>query len=148
MMHRNVLLPMALPTQDTVRTAVAQIMRAIQRDHDETDVQTAAKIDVSPNTVANARNRLTDLKAITIARIGAVYGEGYVDPYHALYGARGVPASAPSVPDLMPCLTALAAKLAVAGAVNHLTVQSFCTELDAVLANVSAVKAYQMKVAA
>lgn len=83
----NVLLPMRLPTQSALRSAVGNMMRDIQRDHSETDQDTADRLGVSKGTIVNARNGTTDLNALTIARIGAVYGAGYVNPYNALYGA-------------------------------------------------------------
>lgn len=87
----NVLLPMALPTQSSLRSAIGNMMRDIQRDRRETDQDTADKLGVSKGTIVNARNGATDLNALTIARIGAVYGSHYVDPYHALYGATATP---------------------------------------------------------
>lgn len=83
----NVLLPLRLPTQKSLRSAVAHIIRDVQRDHSETDQETADNLGVSVGTIRNARNENADLNAVTIARIGAHYGAGYVDPYHRLYGA-------------------------------------------------------------
>ncbi len=87
----NVLLPMMLPTQSSLRSAVSNIIRDIQRDHGETDQDTADQLGVSKGTIVNARNGTTDLNALTIARIGAVYGPHYVDPYNGLYGATATP---------------------------------------------------------
>lgn len=84
----NVLLPLKLPTQTSLRHAVAAIIRDIQREAHETDQDTADKLGVSAGTIANARNEKADLNATTIAKIGALYGAHFVDPYHALYGAR------------------------------------------------------------
>ena len=77
----NVLLPIRLPTQKSLRSAVAHIIRDVQRDHSETDQCTADRLGVSIGTIRNARNESADLGAVTIARIGAVYGAAYVDPY-------------------------------------------------------------------
>ena len=90
----NVLLPLRLPTQKSLRSAVAHIIRDVQRDHGETDQDTADRLGVSIGTVRNARNESADLNAVTIARIGAVYGAGYVDPYHRLYGSIAAPLQA------------------------------------------------------
>jgi hypothetical protein len=87
----NVLLPLAMPTQKSLRSAVAHIIRDVQRDHSETDQCTADRLGVSIGTIRNARNECADLNAVTIARIGAVYGAGYVDPYHRLYGSVAAP---------------------------------------------------------
>lgn len=83
----NVLLPIPLPSQKSLRAAVADIIRDVQKAFSEDDQDTADRIHVSPGTIANARNCKTDLNATTIARIGAVYGAHYIDPYHRLYGA-------------------------------------------------------------
>lgn len=87
MRSNNVLLPLRLPTQKQLRGAVASMIRDIQRDHAETDQCTADRLGISIGTVRNARNETADLSALTIAKIGAVYGAAYVDPYNALYGA-------------------------------------------------------------
>lgn len=87
----NVLLPMVLPTQSALRSAVGNMIRDIQRDHGETDQDTADRLGVSKGTIVNARNGTTDLNALTIARVGAVYGAHYVNPYNALYGATATP---------------------------------------------------------
>lgn len=87
----NVLLPMSMPTQSSLRAAVGNIIRDIQRNHGETDQDTADRLGISKGTVVNARNGTTDLNALTIARIGAVYGADYVNPYNALYGATASP---------------------------------------------------------
>lgn len=90
----NVLLPMAMPTQSALRSAVGNMIRDIQRDHRETDQDTADRLGVSKGTIVNARNGTTDLNALTIARVGAVYGASYVNPYNALYGATATPVQA------------------------------------------------------
>ena len=87
----NVLLPMSLPTQSSLRAAVGNIIRDCQRDAGDTDQDTADKLGVSKGTVVNARNGTTDLNALTIARIGVVYGASYLDPYNGLYGATAKP---------------------------------------------------------
>lgn len=83
--RNNVMLPLAAPDTEALRKAVANIIRDIQREFEETDQQTADRLGVRKNTIANARNRLTDLGALTIARIGAIYGAEFLGPYRALY---------------------------------------------------------------
>lgn len=97
---RNVLLPMRLPTQKSLRAAVANVIRDIQRDHAESDNCTADRLGISVGTVRNARNETTDLNALTIARIGAVYGPHYLDPYNNLYGATATLVNRDSVDPL------------------------------------------------
>ena len=86
--RNNVLLPCALPCTKSLRVAVAAIIRDIQRDQHETDQCTADRLGISVGTVRNARNETADLGALTIAKIGALYGAQSIDPYNALYGAR------------------------------------------------------------
>jgi 3-hydroxyacyl-CoA dehydrogenase len=81
----NVLLPFALPDTKSLRRAAANIVRDIQRDREETDQQTADNLGVSVGTIRNIRNEACDIGSLTMARIGARYGEDAVDPYHALY---------------------------------------------------------------
>lgn len=82
----QVMLPFAaLPTTDGVRRAIANVIRDIQRGHEETDQQTADRLGVHVNTVQRARNGQTTLDIVTLGRIGAVYGEDALAPYRALY---------------------------------------------------------------
>jgi len=92
----NVLLPLRLPTQKELRSAVANMIRDIQRERGETDQDTADRLGISIGTVRNARNESADLNALTIARIGAVYGADHVNPYNALYGATATRVCAPT----------------------------------------------------
>lgn len=106
MTDNNVLLPMRLPTQKALRGAVANIIRDIQRSHSETDQCTADRLGISVGTIRNARDEKTDLNALTIARIGAVYGAACLDPYNHLYGATAAPISSDATDPL--CLMAKA----------------------------------------
>jgi len=110
---KNVLLPMCLPTQKSLRAAIASIIREIQAQTRETDQDTADKLGCSVGTIRNARNETADLNAATIARIGAIYGGEHLDPYSALYGARNVPLTVHEV-DALPSLSASVHRLAVA----------------------------------
>lgn len=83
----KVLLPCGLPDTKSLRAAVSAIIRDIQREHEETDQCTADRLGVSVGTIGNARNGKADLGALTIAKIGAIYGPAAIDPYNQLYGA-------------------------------------------------------------
>ena len=87
----NVLLPIALPTRNALRKALADIIRSIQSAHSLTDEQLAAELHVSAGTVANVRNERTDLNQETIAKIGARFGVETLDPWSACFGGRNVP---------------------------------------------------------
>ena len=111
--RQNVMLPIPLPTQSSLRRAVAGIIRSVQLDYHLTDEEMADEIGVSAGTIANGRNEKSDLNAATIARIGHRYGAERLDPYAALYGARNVPIQAEEA-DALPSLTGAVHRLAVA----------------------------------
>lgn len=94
----NVLLPFMVPNTKSLRAAVANIIRDIQLANAETDQDTADRLGVSVGTIRNARNEQADLGALTIAKIGAIYGEEAVEPYHALYRAERSDTAAPVGP--------------------------------------------------
>ena len=111
----NVLLPMAMPTQKALRAAIAQIIRDVQASHGDGDQCTADKLGISIGTVRNARNETADLNALTIARIGVVYGAEAVAPYNALYGATAHGIAAHDAAPLAELADALAALTRAAG---------------------------------
>lgn len=91
----NVLLPFALPDTKSLRRAAANIIRDIQREHEETDQATADRLGVSIGTIRNIRNEACDIGSLTIARIGAAYGVEAVAPYEALYAGAQCDCSEP-----------------------------------------------------
>lgn len=111
--RNNVLLPIALPTQKNLRGAVSKIICGVQHDMDLTDEELADELGISVGTVRNARNKLTDLNATTIAKIGAKWGPERLDPYSALWGARNVPLEYDDA-DALPSMSAAVHRLAVA----------------------------------
>ena len=115
MTPHNVLLPLLCPDTAALRKAVAAIIRDVQRDFDETDQKTADRLGVHKNTIANARNEMGDLGALTIARIGSIYGVEAVAPYHALYGAHAHGIAASDAAPLNALAEALAALTGATG---------------------------------
>jgi len=89
--RNNVLLPMALPTRNVLRKALADIVRAIQSQHGLTDECLAGELHISSGTIANVRNERTDLNQETIAKIAARFGVETLDPWSACFGGRNVP---------------------------------------------------------
>jgi hypothetical protein len=112
--ERNVLAATGLPKQKDYRAAVARIIRAIQSEHNETDLDTAENIGCSVGTIRNARNEENDLGAVYIARIGKRYGAASIDPYMGLFEGRAVSAGSQCDADVLPPLTASVHRLAVA----------------------------------
>lgn len=111
----NVLLPMLAPDTEALRKAVAAIISDLQRKHDLSDEDLAIKLDVHKNTICNARNRKSDLGALTIAKIGAKFGADAVAPYNALYGATAHGVAAMDAAPLTEVADALAALTRSAG---------------------------------
>lgn len=105
----NVLLPLGLPDTEALKKASAAIIRDIQREHDETDQKTADRLGVHKNTIAAARNEVSPLGALTIAKIGVAYGADAVAPYNALYGATAHGIAASDAAPLVELSEALAA---------------------------------------
>lgn len=83
---KQVMLPFnALPTTDGVRSALANVIRDIQRDHDMTDQQLADAIGAHVNTIARARNKLATLDSLALTKLGATFGQDALRPYTALW---------------------------------------------------------------
>ncbi|WP_298165062.1 hypothetical protein [Novosphingobium sp.] len=112
---RNVLLPLMLPTQKQLRAAVAAIIRDIQHRHAESDQCTADRVGISVGTIRNARDEKTDLNALSIAKIGAIYGADAVAPYNALYGATAHGVASSDAAPLTEMADALAALMRAGG---------------------------------
>jgi hypothetical protein len=111
MTNRNVLPVAPLVKQKDYRTAIASIIRSVQLEHHQTDIEMAEVIGCSARTIANARNEENDLSPLSIARIGQRYGPATIDPYMALLGGRAV-ATAPDDSDVLPALTVVICDIA------------------------------------
>jgi hypothetical protein len=81
----------SLPTRKVLRAAIATIIRSIQLEEDLSDEEMGRSIGVSATTVRNSRNEDADLNALTIASIGAVYGEDKLQPYADLFNGQLMP---------------------------------------------------------
>src|SRR5690606_27260652 len=112
--RQNVLLPLALPTRNVLRKALADIVRCIQSQHGLTDEQLAAELHVSAGTIANVRNERTDLNQERIARIGARFGVEALDPWSACFGGRNVPRETTETRVSLSAITGGLHKLSVA----------------------------------
>lgn len=112
--HNNVLRLNATEETELYRTAVAEIIANVQRDHGLTDIELSDAIDVSAGTVSNARNKRGDLNAVYLKRIGQLYGVSYLDPYARLSGGRFIPLEPQSGGDVLPFLTMASHRVASA----------------------------------
>lgn len=89
----NVLQPARPLTQSSMRDAISGIIRSIQLETRESDQDMADRLGVSAGTIGNARNGKGDLNALTILKVGSVYGVCRIDPLMHLVGGKAVPAS-------------------------------------------------------
>jgi len=90
----NVLRPDRPLTQTSMREAISGIIRTIQLETNESDQDMADRLGVSSGTVGNARNGKGDLNALTILKVGAVYGVERIDPLMHLVGGKAAPVDA------------------------------------------------------
>jgi hypothetical protein len=96
------------------RRAVATIIRDIQRDTEKDLVQIAESIDVSLGTISNAVNEKSDLNAIYLSRLGKRFGGAYLNPYLRMADVQASPLDGSMEADILPLLTALTHKVAMA----------------------------------
>lgn len=110
----NVLRVNGVEERNAYRDAVAEIIRRILSENTTTLIEIAEGIDVSLGTISNAFNKKCDLSPTYLQRLGKRYGPHSLDPYHALYGARGVPLEVSIGRDILPFLARAATKIAEA----------------------------------
>lgn len=104
-------------SSDAYRSAVATILRDIQRsggDKPLSLIEIAESIEVSLGTISNAINEKTGLSAEYLARLGAVYGGAYLNPYLALFDTQAQPLPPKPTTDILPVLTRVTHKVACA----------------------------------
>jgi transcriptional regulator with XRE-family HTH domain len=105
---------------DAYRSAVATIIRDIQRHERNSEgkplslLEIADSIDVSLGTVSNAVNEKTGLSAEYLARLGAVYGGAYLNPYLALFNSQAQPLPPKPTTDILPVIARANLKIAEA----------------------------------
>ena len=130
MTHRSkqVMLPFSgLPTTDCVRASLANVIRDIQREHDLTDQQLAEAIGAHVNTIQRARNKLATLDNLTVARLGATFGEEALRPYTALWSHDAVERD-DVVPALADAMAAVSRAKGPKGEFDALPVVKDCIE--------------------
>lgn len=99
--------------ESVYRSAVATIIRDIQRDLQKSLIDIAEDCGVSLGTISNAVNEKTGLSATYLFKLGAVYGPAFLNPCFALMGAQAAPLTA-ATKDVLPLLTMAAHTLACA----------------------------------
>jgi hypothetical protein len=106
--------------QAAYRRAVCEIIRDIQRECGRKPgqplelVEISEAIGVSLGTISNAVNMKSDLNAIYLARLGKVYGGGFLNPYLNLVDIQAAPLDGSLTSDVLPMVMSLAHKIACA----------------------------------
>ena len=104
--------------QAAYRRAVCEIIRDIQRECGKDGpldlIDIAEAIGVSLGTISNAVNMKSDLNAIYLARLGKVYGGGFLNPYLNLVDIQAAPLDGTLTSDVLPMIMELAHKIACA----------------------------------
>ena len=136
---RNGFLPMAMPTRNDLRSALAQIIRSVQAEHSLTDEALADHLGISDGTVRNVRNERTDLNQETIAKLGKRFGPECLDPWSACFGGRNVPKDVVEQRVSLTAITGSLHKLSIATdpdsdgseAVTHIELAGMLSDLKA-----------------
>lgn len=98
--------------QDLYRKAVSQIIRDIQKAHQNRDLCLIADdIGISKETIHNAVNKRSDLNALYLARLGRRFGKAFLKPYHDLCEPQD---GDPPLKDILPIASLVAHKIACA----------------------------------
>jgi len=145
MPNSNVLLPFGLPDTKSLRRAAANIIRDIQREHEQTDQATADVLGVSVGTIRNIRNELSDIGSVTLARIAAAYGVEALAPFHALYAPAHADDGEP-VALLSDALAAMVRAKGIKGELDALPALKACVE--GLSAHILSVERKRLRVAA
>ena len=75
----------ALPTTESVRQAIANVILDLKRKYGLTDEQLGEQIGLHENSVGRLCNRKSTADGMTITRIGARFGMEALEPYTALW---------------------------------------------------------------
>lgn len=89
-------------TQSSYRTAVSETVKAAQGDASDRDM--ADVWGVSSGTVQNARNKASDLNAVSLLKLGERFGPAALDTVLSLIGVRAVDREAVAIDvSAIPC---------------------------------------------
>lgn len=100
--------------QARYRNAVSRMLCDIKRDTDLTWERIADRLDMSVGTIYAARDKLSDLSGLYVFRIGSVFGGAYLNPLLKMADVQASPLEGSIEADILPLLTALTHKVALA----------------------------------
>lgn len=78
------------PRKMSYRAAIAQVIRDLKSAHRLSNTKLADMLDCSDETISNAEHENSDLNAVTLLRIGYVFGEDIISPVLDLMRRRYV----------------------------------------------------------
>lgn len=105
---------------EAYRAAVTEILEDILREFrcrdgkPLTQALLADSIDISKASVGNALRGIYSMDPVHLARLGQVYGAGFLNPYFRLMGAQAAPLEKDKGADILPMLTGVAFKISAA----------------------------------
>ena len=96
------------------RAAVSRIVCDVQRDTGLPWVEIAERIGVSVGTIYAARDKASDLSGLYLMRLATVFGASYLNPLLKIAQVQAAPLDGSLEADILPMLTALTHKVALA----------------------------------
>lgn len=100
--------------QANYRKAVSDLLCDVQRDTGLPWVAIADRLDISVGTIYAARDRQSDLSGLYLMRVATVFGGAYLNPLLKIADVQASPLDGSIEADVLPLLTALTHKIAVA----------------------------------
>ena len=96
------------------RSAVSRMVYAIKQDTGLPWEAIADRLDMSVGTIYAARDKLSDLSGLYLIRVGSVFGGSYLNPVLKMADVQAAPLEGSIEADILPLLTALTHKVALA----------------------------------
>jgi hypothetical protein len=100
--------------QEFYRKAVSAMLYSIQHDTGLPWVAIADRLDISVGTIYAARDCHADLSGLYLIRVGSVFGGAYLNPVLNIADVQAAPLEGSIEADILPLLTALTHKVALA----------------------------------
>ena len=100
--------------QANYRKAVSDLLCDVQRDTGLPWNAIADRLDISVGTIYAARDRQSDLSGLYLMRVATVFGGSYLNPLLRIADIQAAPLDGSIEADILPLLTALTHKVAMA----------------------------------
>jgi DNA-binding XRE family transcriptional regulator len=118
MMTPNVSRKRERPTGTAYRSAVAEVIRSVKKDHRLSNVKLAERIGADPDSIPNWENELTSMDPVKLLIIEDEFGSGSIDPVLEIAGSHTTPVDMGDCADPLPALAHAVHLIATARSVN------------------------------